>query len=98
VSEMVEFPDDIYKALKVEAEKFAQTPAEWVAERLPAKPRKLAGNAKARKKNPSRPKTMADLFEGYIGGIKHGRSTHSSENCGEQFTDYLVAKWKAGHL
>jgi bifunctional DNA-binding transcriptional regulator/antitoxin component of YhaV-PrlF toxin-antitoxin module len=45
------------------------------------------------------PKSLADLFAGYIGGFKSGRTEERlSENRGEKFTDYLIQKRKEGHL
>ena len=45
------------------------------------------------------PKSLADLFAGYIGGFQSGRTAERlSENSGEKFTDHLIQKRKDGHL
>lgn len=44
------------------------------------------------------PQTLADLFEGHIGGIRSGGNERLSDDCGETFTDYLVQKRKEGRL
>ena len=47
--------------------------------------------------NPA-PRTLADMFEGYIGLIHSDGQDRLSEDTGEKFTDYLEAKRRAGHL
>ncbi len=41
---------------------------------------------------------LSELLEGLTGVVKSGGNLRLSENCGEQFADYLVEKRRRGHL
>lgn len=46
---------------------------------------------------PASERTLHDRLVSYIGAIE-GTGENLSENCGDQFTDYLVEKKQRGHL
>jgi hypothetical protein len=99
VSKMIEISNREFKALKAEADAFEQSPREWIVDRLPKKTKKgAAGKSNSRGNKPSKPKTMADVFADFLGGVRSGGKERLSEDCGKKFTDYLVEKKKAGHL
>jgi hypothetical protein len=89
MSRSLDIPDPIFDALQQAASASGTTPVGWIAAHLPSSP------APPAKKNA---KTLADLFEGHIGGISSGSKETLSENCGERFTDYLVQKRREGRL
>jgi hypothetical protein len=94
MSHLLEIPDELYTALQAAAEARGPTPLEWIAAHLPpaAEP---AGTHDVPERAPT---TLAALFAGRVGRIRSGGTERLSEACGEQFTDYVEAKRKAGHL
>jgi hypothetical protein len=93
MSQILELPDTLYSELQKVAEANGMTPVDWIAARLATatSPMQRVDTAKP-------PQTLADLFSGRTGGIGSGGAERLSENGGEQFTDYLEAKRKAGQL
>jgi hypothetical protein len=91
MSQNLELPDPIFDALQQAAAASGTTPVGWIAAHLPAaESSESAANKKA--------KSLADLFDGYIGGFSSGSDETLSENCGERFTEYLVQKRREGRL
>jgi len=94
MSHLLEIPDEVYTALQAAAEACGPTPLGWIAAHLPpaAEP---AGTHEALAEAPT---ILAELLAGRVGRIRSGGTERLSEACGEKFTDYVEAKWKAGHL
>jgi hypothetical protein len=88
MSRSLDIPDPIFNALEQAASASGTTPVGWIAAHLPPTPPPAKKDAK----------TLADLFEGYIGGISSGSKETLSENCRERFTDYLEQKRREGRL
>lgn len=91
MSQNLELPDPIFDALQQAACASGTTPVGWIAAHLPPVKPPESESARA-------PKTLADMFAGYIGGISSAGKETFSENCGERFTDYLVQKRREGRL
>lgn len=84
MSQNLEIPDPIFNALQQAATASGTTPVGWIAAHLPP--------AKAPADNTgARPKTLADMFAGRIGGISSDGKETYSQNCGERFTKYILA-------
>ena len=92
MSQFLELPDDVFAAVQDAAAEAGTTPATWVAAKLP--PRPAPSDAAPAAGAP--PRTLADLLAGRIGSVKGTGVNNSSENAGEQFADYLVAKHRGG--
>lgn len=91
MSRSVELPDSDFERLEEAAAAEGVTPAEWIAERLPACPEAQAcGNGKPAK-------TLADLFAGHIGRFSSGHGRPRIEDLRESFGEYLEAKHHAGN-
>jgi hypothetical protein len=94
MSHQLEIPDELYAALQAAADANGTTPLGWIAAQLP-QPGEIVSETEA---PDGGPKTLADLFAGRVGRIQSGGRERLSEACGEQFTDYVEAKRKAGRV
>jgi hypothetical protein len=91
VGQLLEIPDDVYRALQAAARDEGTTPLGWIATHLPAE------LGEAARKAPM-PQNLADLFAGRVGAIQSGGSERLSEQCGDRVTDYLELKRNTGCL
>jgi hypothetical protein len=103
MSQIIELPEPVYGALQQAAREAGVTPQAWIAARLAEgkHPTDLAEGKNPTETNQGAtpaPKTMADLLAGRVGRFHSGGQKKLSEQCGEQFTDYLEAKRRAGTL
>lgn len=89
MSRTLELPEAVYDALEQAAASRGLSPAAWIAANL--------GQSGAAPADQSAG-TLAERFTGRLGRIRSGGQKRLSENCGEQFTEALVAKRQAGHL
>lgn len=91
MSQNLEIPDPIFDALQQAATASGTTPVGWIAAHLP--PAIAAADNSG-----ARPKTLADMFAGRIGGISSGGKEAFSQKCGERFTEYVLQKRREGRL
>lgn len=90
MSQSLDLPDPVFDALQQAASASGTTPVGWIVAHLP----EPQANAEPKKEA----KTLADLFEGHIGGVHSGGKERLSENTGEKFTEYLLQKRREGRL
>jgi hypothetical protein len=89
MSQNLELPDPIFDALQQAASAKGTTPVGWIAAHLPSRDEPVSADGA---------RTLADLFVGHLGGISSGGKETLSENCGEQFAEYVEQKRREGHL
>lgn len=78
MSRTIKLPDDVFAALREEAEANGVTPAVWIASRL--------SEAGARTEDRA-PGTLADRFAGHFGQVASGGLERLSEKAGRKFVD-----------
>jgi hypothetical protein len=94
MSKILKMPDSIYDALVKAADSDGQTPADWIAKRLSQEGKRK----ETAKKKATKPKTMADFFDGYIGGFASDGKVQMSVDCGLKFAEGMAQKRRDGHL
>jgi hypothetical protein len=93
---IIELPDSVYEALQAVAAKSGTDPAGWITAQLAEEePKPESAPVIAPEESP---KTLYDLFKPHIGKFRSDGTKVLSENCGEQFTEYLLEKRRKGHL
>jgi hypothetical protein len=88
MSQSLDLPDPVYDALQQAASASGTTPVGWIVAHL----------TESRSEPKREAKTLADLFEGHIGGVASGGNECLSENTGKRFTEYLLQKRREGRL
>ncbi len=86
----ITLPPEIEQSVARQAERQGTT-IEWVA--LDTLRRTFAAPGE----EPSRPETMYDFMQGFIGTVD-GSSEAYSENCGEKFAEGMAQKQREGKL
>lgn len=92
MSQSLDLPDPVFDALQEAASASGTTPVGWIVAHLPEPETKVEPGPM------KEAKTLADLFEGHIGGVRSGGKERLSENTGEKFTEYLLQKRREGRL
>jgi hypothetical protein len=93
MSHNLEMPESIFRALNEAAEASGMTPVAWIAAHLPA-----ADDDSSQAPDVTKACNLKERWAGRIGRIRSGGGLRLSESTGDKFTDYLLAKKRAGHL
>jgi hypothetical protein len=92
MSQSLDLPDPVFDALQQAAAASGTSPVGWIVAHLPAE------NSGPNPEPKKEAKTLADLFEGHIGGVRSGGKERLSEDTGEKLTEYLLQKRREGRL
>ena len=90
MSKILEIPDSVYEALADVAAANGQSPADWIASKVPMKPIVAPRDGS--------PRTLADRLAGRIGKFKSSGDGEGSRNCRNIYIDGLVEKRDKGHI